>query len=82
MRRSDTEFIADVALRAGLSRGATGVGYMCLVSPGDPHSAVACYAVVLTDDGVETIFEPGVGGTVAQAEEDLLSIVKRVHKKL
>jgi hypothetical protein len=55
---------------------------MCLVSPGDPHSAVACYAVVLTDDGVETIFEPGVGGTVAQAEEDLLSIVKRVHKKL
>jgi hypothetical protein len=55
---------------------------MCLVSPDDPHSSVACYAVVLTQDGVETIFDPGVGGTVAQAEEDLLSIVKRVHKKL
>lgn len=82
MKRSDLEYIAEVAKKAGEASGSWGVGTACFVSSEDPSTYIACYAVVLTDSGIHSIFSPGVGGSAAQAEEDLLSIVKRVHKKL
>lgn len=82
MRRSDLEFIVEVVQKSGFKKPGAFIGTLCLVDADQPQSTVACYAVALVDGDTHTFFEPGVGGTVSQAEEDLLDIVRRRSRTL
>ena len=82
MRRSDLEFIVETVQKSGFKTSGAFIGTMCIVDADQPQSTVACYAVALVGGETHTFFEPGVGATVSQAEEDLLDIVRRLSRSL